>query len=112
MSTGRDGKTYPDRPVAQADKLAAIALAHQVHCTGGLSERATAAEMAQRGVRRSAGSVHAYLSTWTCRVCRAPAPPPQPPPPSQPAPREPAPVTIEVYGGSVFGGQGRGYGWY
>ena len=87
VTTSTNGKTYPARARTAAEQTEIIRQAHRLRCGARLSERAVRDGLAQAGVRVSAGTVHRYLSAFTCPVCRAPQPPPEPQERPAPQPR-------------------------
>lgn len=69
---GKDGKHYPARRHTDAELDRIVHETHRAHCRMGLSQRATAARLAELGIRRSAGAVARDLALYRCDVCRQP----------------------------------------
>jgi hypothetical protein len=70
---GRDHKLYPcQMPPPLAWRWQVVRLTHELAHGQGLTERATQAALAERGYRRSAGTIHADLERLmpTCARCR------------------------------------------
>ena len=66
---GRDGKSYPARPLSRQERGAVIRRAHHLVCEQGLSIRAAQAQMAEDGTRRSRGAITADLANYECPAC-------------------------------------------
>lgn len=67
---GKDGKMYPAKRRTDAELDRIVHETHRAHCTMGLSQRATAARLAELGIRRSAGAVARDLALYRCDRCR------------------------------------------
>lgn len=67
---GRDGKSYPVRPLTRQERGAAIRLSHRLVCEQGMSIRAAQQVMAEEhGIRRSRGTIAADLADYECALC-------------------------------------------
>ena len=70
---GADQKLYPAvMPPPKAWRYQVIMLTHQLCHGQGLSQRAAQRELADRGYRRSLGTICADLSRPMCPACRGP----------------------------------------
>lgn len=66
---GLDGKTYPRSPLTEQLRLNVIGLCHGM-AHDGCSVRTIRGRLADEfGIRRSVGSIHAYLNGYWCAEC-------------------------------------------
>lgn len=65
---GLDGKFYPGHPLPAAYRAQLVGFEHDL-AHAGKSVREIVAALAEKGIRRSVGTVHADLTTWKCATC-------------------------------------------
>ncbi len=63
---GRDGKTYPSRPLTAEQHQTLVLLVHGMK-HDGLPLRAIQRRLREFGVHRSIGAISGYLNAWPCR---------------------------------------------
>lgn len=67
---GLDGKSYPSNPLPSDDLDFVRGRVHYLHHDEGLSVRQIVARLEDdNNVKRSVGSVSAYLTRWLCAEC-------------------------------------------
>lgn len=67
---GVDGKNYPARPLRRDDLLHLVGRVHFLSHHDGLSVRQIVRHLEEEyGIRRSVGSVSAYLNAYCCIRC-------------------------------------------